>query len=79
MVRSSAIWLNHDDGRAGNRFRSRWARRVRRQRKGFYVLTITNALTVGLGFLLEPGNIFHLLACLTVGGVWLLTRQAIWS
>ena len=46
---------------------------------GFYVLTITNALTVGLGFLLEPGNIFHLLACLTVGGVWLLTRHAIWS
>ena len=45
----------------------------------FYVLTTTNALTIGLGFLLEPGNVFHFIACFTVGGVWLITRQARWS
>ena len=46
---------------------------------GFYALTMTNIFVLGFVFLLEPANAFHLLATVTVGGVWLMTRLAHWS
>ena len=42
---------------------------------GFYLLSAVNVLPLGVRVLVEPGNIFHFLACLTIGSVWLITRQ----
>ena len=46
---------------------------------GFYLLTMTNVFALGFGFLLEPANLFHLSASLTIGSVWLMIRLARWS
>lgn len=42
---------------------------------GFYLLSAVNVFALGVRVLVEPGNIFHFLACLTIGSVWLITRQ----
>ena len=46
---------------------------------GFYVLTSTNGVVVGFGFLVEPANLLHLTICVATGGVWLMTRTVAWS
>jgi serine/threonine-protein kinase len=41
---------------------------------GFYSLNILDAMVGGVGVLLEASTLWHGLACLTLGGVWVLTR-----
>ena len=42
---------------------------------GFYALNISDAIVLALGALLAAPNLWHGLACLTLGGVWVLTRM----
>jgi hypothetical protein len=45
---------------------------------GFYLLTSTNGVVLGFGFLVEPVSLLHLAICVATGGVWLMTRRVAW-
>ena len=40
----------------------------------FYSLNLLDAMVMGGGVLLAPPTLWHGLACLTLGGAWVLTR-----